>query len=120
MSDYGVPDALTQPAVLHETRPITGTLEKERIFRIAVLIHIACQLADHNLSESLRGLAEEVLDMNAEKLETRFAEGMTERREWSQLLSLPEHAGTAPDSVASPQKSTYDEPVGTGAVRDSG
>ena len=108
MRDYGVPEPLAQPAVRHETRPQPGALEDDRAFRIAILVHIACQLASHGLSESIKELAEAALGIDAGKLETRFAEGVAEWQEWSRVLSLPEYTIATPDPDVSPEQSTHD------------
>jgi diguanylate cyclase (GGDEF)-like protein len=118
MRDYGVPEPLARPATHHETPEQLDATIDARSFRIAALLHIAFRLAndgvrtgDHQPEpatlESVAGLASDALGIDRRALETRFADAMTEWRQWAPLFRTPDaqaHEPPVADAATPPAR----------------
>jgi len=112
MRDYGVPEPLARPAAHHERPEQLDATVDARSFRIAALFHIAFQLANDGIMsgdqpvsaqdrEVLEGLAADALNMDPQTLSARFADAVTEWRQWAPLFNLPETPAHEPVATGS-------------------
>lgn len=97
MRDYGVPEALAEPARHHEAPAAGGFAQSSRSRRIAEVLHLAHLLAERALSGETSGLGTrrelqdtaDRLELSTERLGLLFDAAIVDWRDWSQMLELP-------------------------------
>ena len=117
MVDFGLPEALVEPAKFHEHSSKANFEEQSRSAKLATLFHLAYQLSTTYLEEGVSEASQanrtktlaRRLDLPVDQLSKLLKQSVNEWQEWSKVLEIPaaplpptDHPDPADDPEASP------------------